>query len=241
MKKTIYLLALFSGLFLASPPASAVNDPLDYRRTLFVPVAGTMLYFEAPDGMCFIDPAKNDSTDAAYAGTKDTVNASRTDVLLAVFAPCLSISAAMNGEKSPTIVGFITWLNPAVGERTNASPDDYAAQQAQSFKGIVKKSLTYFGSMRRASKYPLGLLPPSEAYQIDKMPRVHNRTVSIGYTASFEYEYEKYNLTGVSATTALRGIPIATVLRQTDGLPGDMKALYKLADDFLEQQSALNP
>ena len=60
MKKTIYLLALFSGLFLASPPASAVNDPLDYRRTLFVPLAGTTLFFEAPEGMCFVDPTKDD-------------------------------------------------------------------------------------------------------------------------------------------------------------------------------------
>lgn len=241
MKKTIYTLALLTSTLLTFKSPSAGTDPVDYRRTLFVPVAGRTLFFEAPTGMCFIDPSKEDSADMAYNDTARLIGSTRTEVLLAVFAPCFDIAPATGGEKPFSSVGYITWLNPAVGPTVHSNVRDYISGQAATFKNHIKKTLAYLGHQTRASKRAMMLLPPTESYQIDKTPRVTGASVSVGYTASFEYEFEKYNIGGVSATTALHQVPIAVSFRETDSLPINMAPLYKLADEFLEQQIALNP
>jgi hypothetical protein len=203
-------------------PLLAAQKAVDFRRTLFVPAAQKMLSLEAPMHMCFLD--KSDYMQGmmiqSYA---DAVRQNSGQVLLAVFMDCNDM-ANNKGWSDPDgllpNVGLITWLNPAIGETTSMSRQDYLDMREVSF-------------LQYAANSAGGLL-------IDK--NVHRTTdnVSVGMSGTVGSQIPKVKMTGIVATTTLNHVPIEISLRYTGEKPPTLDKIYPLVDKFMAQQVALN-
>ncbi len=222
MKRIVTGLSAAAAIITLALPAHAAQKPVDFRRTVFVPVAQKMLTLEAPKSMCFLDQATyaEDMLFQAFAGE---VRQKSGQFLLAVFMDCNDL-ANSTGWDSPdgTLpnVGLVTWMNPAIGETTPLNRQDYLDMREASF-------------LQYAANSADGLVP-------DKTVHRSENSVSLGMTGTVGSQTPQIKSTAMISTTALRHIPIEVTLRYTGTAPPALDKVYPLMDKFMAQQIALN-
>lgn len=229
MKKLVLGLSIVTTLLGLSIALAAKPNPIDYRRSLFVPVGQKMLVMEAPKGMCFLDPSQYGER-KAYERLKDMAEKQGKDVFLGAFAPCLTVAGygvSGNFDLDLLNAGTVTWLNPSVGEQTPLDRKEYLDGRAPSFRKSVETAFKAAAA-------------PNDKYTFDETPRVSENGMSLGFTADIKMEDVLYKSAGVVATTSLRHIPIEVMIRYTQKERHDREKIQRLADKFLAQQIALN-
>ncbi|MFH1157434.1 MAG: hypothetical protein V1721_00895 [Pseudomonadota bacterium] len=216
-------LAIIAGLAF-SATALAAKKPIDYRRTLFVPVGQKTLMLEAPQGMCFLDQTSS-SEGLIHKTFSDLIQKKGDQVLLAVFADCNSLANYGGTVGLSEILfntGVVTWMNPSIGESTPMSRQDYLDMREASFRQYAENGAGGLG------------------IRLDENTHRTESNVSLGMSGEVVTPFEKFNSTGVLATTTLRHIPIEVMLRFTRKDPPPIESLYPLMDKFMAQQIALN-
>jgi hypothetical protein len=200
------------------------GGPLDWRRTLFAPFGQTMLHFEAPLGMCFLD-----QTDPMEAGAinalREELKAKSKQTLIAVFADCMQIAGIGKSVEGNDLgdVGLVTWLNEK-GEKSPVDRATYLDYREDTLPNYTRAGLA-------------GYLRPVIDEDV-------NRTadgVSLAFTAETEISYQVFKTVGITGATLIRQFPIDFLITHTAKKPKkDKEELYKLMDKFLAQQIALN-
>lgn len=200
------------------------GGPLDWRRTLFAPFGQTMLHFEAPMGMCFLD-----QTDPVEAGAinvlREELKAKSKQTLVAVFADCMQIAGIGKGAEGNDLgdVGLVTWLNEK-GEKATVDRDTYLDYREDTLPNYTRAGLA-------------GYLRPA----IDDDVRRSSAGVSLAFTAETEISYQMFKTVGITGATLIRQFPVDFLITHTAKQPKkDKEELYKLMDKFLAQQAALN-
>jgi hypothetical protein len=256
MKKTILGAAFvlmtaatsFAAVFAATQAGAAsggltpVLKPSDYRRTLHVGMGQETLKFEAPLGMCFLDPSRRNEG-VIYRALEQVIDKKGDEKLLGVFAPCDSLANAGNPmaeEGSVMSTGLLTWPNRAIGEKSGfETRADYLDFREPSFAEYLALNLSQWTNVTKET------LPAGDRLGdivMDGEVRRSESGVYAGFTQNMTINAEKYDLTGVGATTALRGFPVEVLIRlnRYNGIDTTGEA-YELMEDFLAQQAALNP
>jgi len=235
MKKTrlklfasaLCLAAMGIGIALMAKPAPAQyfpGGPLDWRRTLFAPFGQTMLRFEAPLGMCFLD-----QTDPVEAGAinllREELKAKSRQTLIAVFADCLQIAGIGKGIEGHDLgdLGLVTWLNEK-GEKVRLDRETYLDYREDTLPNYTRAGLA-------------GYLRPL----IDEDVRRSPAGVALAFTAETEISYQTFTTVGITGAALIRQFPVDFLITHTARKPQKAKEdLYKLMDKFLAQQIALN-
>jgi len=235
MKKTRFkliasalcLAAAGIGIALMASPAPAQyfpGGPLDWRRTLFAPLGQTVLRFEAPLGMCFLD-----QTDPVEAGAinllREELKAKSKQSLVAVFADCLQIAGIGKGVEGNDLgdVGLVTWLNEK-GEKAPVDRETYLDYREDTLPNYTRAGLA-------------GYLRPL----IDEDVRRSPAGVALAFTAETEISYQTFKTVGITGAALIRQFPVDFLITHTAKQPKkDKEELYKLMDKFLAQQMALN-
>lgn len=223
MKRFIPLIILTA--IALSMPASAARKPVDFRRTLFVPVGQETLILEAPLGMCFLDQTSHaeGTLYKTFAGVVDRVGG---QVLLAVFAGCdalanLGYKPGPGDDNTPPLnTGTVTWMNPSIGATTTLTRPDYLDMREASF-------LQYAGNAAA------GLFLDENVHRTEN-------NVSLGLSVEKIPQSKMVKKAAVLATTTLRHIPIEVVIHYAREAPMTMEDYYPLMDKFIAQQIALN-
>lgn len=215
---------LLSLLFLTALCAGAYAekaDPLQYRRTLFVPIAQKMMVFEAPVGHCFLDrtiPAEEVLFQSFAAAAKK-----EGKMQLAIFAPCRDVANLGYDITGLMSIGGISWLHPLVGEKVS-SRGEYLAHMQGVFEKRVEKEAV--------GKY--------RAYQMEEAAHHTAQALSIGLSADIKTESATYKVADMIATTSIRNLPLEIILRKGGEEQPDIAALMPLIDTMVAQQIALN-
>lgn len=230
MKKIIFgfaaLALLASAVALAAP-----KKPVDYRRTLFVPLGQDMLMFEAPLGMCFLD-----SSDYIEGSLTDQLSHQSErrgkEVFLATFSPCGDIANFGMGGTQLLTRGTINWANPKIGEKSALERQDYLDRREATLHRDVETDIRT-------------IMSDPGAYKMDGSPRRTDNGVLIAFSTDLDLNYEKYRARGVFATTTIRHYPIEVVMLYTEKGPQKdeedaREKSYAMIDKFLAQQIALN-
>ncbi|MBI3440844.1 MAG: hypothetical protein HY052_03405 [Proteobacteria bacterium] len=226
-KPLIYSLlgiSLVAGLLL-SVSAPAAQNPIDYRRTLFVRAGQKTLVFEAPQRMCFLDKTQPFES-ALYNAFQGQVQKNNDRVLLAVFSDCdaiASLGGASGTNNIPLNSGTISWLAQSVGETTPLDRGDYLDMRGSSLPQYLKNSPVY-----------------SSQLKLDETTHRTPENVSLGMSGEMRTSYEKQHGIVVIATTTLRHMPIETMIRFTGKNAATLEKTYQLMDKFMMQQIALN-
>lgn len=222
MKRILSSLIFSAVLAGFSLTAVADANPLDFRRTLFVPVAQKMLVLEAPLEMCFLDQTSY-VQGLLFKTFSDEFKKKGDQVLLAAFMDCIDVvnaSGSANADGVLPNVGLVTWMNPAIGDFTPMALQDYLDMREASFLQYAENS--------------------ADGLHLDKTVRRTENGVSVGMDGEFQGEYQKIKKTAIIATTVLRHVPIEVSFRYSGSEPPALDKLYPLVDKFLAQQLVLN-
>lgn len=226
MKKLTIVLSLFVIIAIVtfSAMSFAAKKPIDFRRTLFVPVGQKTLMLEVPHGMCFLDQTSR-SEGLIHKTFSDLIQKKGEQVLLAVFADCNSL-ANYGGTVSTSEIlfntGIVTWMNPSIGETTSMSRHDYLDMREASFRQYAENGAGGLGII------------------LDENTHRTESNVSLGMTGEVAMQMGKVDSTGILATTTIRRIPIEVMIRYTRKDPPSIESLYPMMDKFMAQQIALN-
>lgn len=206
-------------------PVASVRGkrPIDFRRTLFVPVGQKTLVMEAPRDMCFLDRTSRDEG-RLYTVFSEMVRRKGGQQLLAVFMPCndtVNAQSLSMSESGLPGVGMVTWMNPSIGDATALSRQDYLDMREASFLQYVENN--------------------ADGMTVDKAVRRTADGVSLGMTGEKGASSQKIKSTAILATTALRQVPIEVSLHYTGAAPPPLEQIYPLMDKFMQQQVTLNP
>ena len=204
----------------APPPPNKLRPPANARRTLFVEVAERKLRLEAPKKMCFIDRTASLTQEKIYNLLSAMAEKRRDQVLLAVFMNCTGISSPDDWSDGMPDAGFITWLNPSIGETTPMNRQDYLDMREASFPQYAKT--------REA-----GLTP-------DKAVHRNADNVSLGMTVGEQEHGLRDNSITVISTTVLQHMPVEITLHYAGDTPPKLKDVYAMMDKLMAQQIALN-
>lgn len=203
----------------------AAKNPLDHRRTLFVPVGQKTLILEAPKNMCFLD--RSDATDAAmYKVMQDEVQKKKDQILLAVFGDCTSVAQLGNAADLDALkmnAGYITWMYQSVGETTGMNLADYLDMRESAFKPYIETSQIF--------------LP---GFKMDGAVHRVSNNVAQAMSGQIKTEWETLNGAAVVATTSVRNTPIEITIRYTGKEIPSPAERYALIDKMVAQEIALN-
>ena len=232
-----------------SAACAGQQDPLYYRRTLFVPVGERMLVLEAPVEMCFFDRTEY-AQHILHDQLKEQMDQKHKESALAFFMPCLDL-AAIEGGQTPSeplpVLGSVSWLNPMIGEETKMPRAEYLDMRETSFRdyGLGKINDFHADALKADKKtgdetgMTASLFDP-EKYKFDDSVHRTENGISLGYTSDVDFNYQKYHVDGILATTVIRRIPVEFSLRYAGQETHDTAALRALMDKFVAQQITLN-
>jgi hypothetical protein len=215
-------LAVLAAGFWAQASKAQMFGP---RRTLFAVVQQHKLALEAPAGMCFLD-----ATDPRQAGSLAALAAmaerNGDQILLGAFMACNQVNDPDAWNDGLPGFGTVTWLNPAIGEKTAMSRQDYLDMRESYFP-----------------QYAKGRAPGLTA---DKKVHRNGDNVSLGLTGKEGDPSLHREGTVIVSTTTLDHIPIEITLHYTGGgygAPPLLKPadLYPVMDTLMAQQISLNP
>ena len=214
------------------------------RHTLLAPVGENMLYLEAPQGMCFLDTTYRIARQFVTA-TAESLGPVYGGTLLGVFAPCEDLRAVDKGGSMP-VSGTVTWLNRTVGDTTPLSRADYLDMQEVQFRHLLAEGLAGGNNpgytADTAHRNPLRVLriPDASALYLDSAARRTPTGVAVSYGGSLTQDFVEYAVSGVTATTMVKNIPIAVTFHYAYEVPYGTDSIHTMADEFLAQQIALN-
>ncbi len=215
MKKTISGALAFAALLTLVAPARAGVDPMDSRRTLFVPFGQERLKFEAPLDMCFLSN-ENTLEETLIAHLKKVSRDEGEQQTMAVFTDCMSVGALQGGggvEVLP-VTGSIMWLNPAVGETTKMTRKAFLDGSEKDFAKHAREDLEkYFASHGKEQSQKTGR--PRRKATCRILPPIiwtKRRTAPISAfpspTSPSRYRRAEIRAGGVVADTVIRNIPV---------------------------------
>jgi len=225
MKHLIFTALLLTGI---SSAAQAVK-PVDYRRTLFVPVDQKIMRFEAPAHMCFLDRTSLRES-ALYDYFREKMEKKGDRVLLAVFGDCAAVTNFGRGAVPEDAAsdlrfnaGTITWLNPMVGRTTGFSRSDYLDMRESALTDYARVSPVFekdFAVDRDAFRSPSG--------------------IGIGMHGTLDIEGDLRPAQVLLGTTEVRAVPLEfTLTFSREDLPVLAQTKDLLAA-LMAQQIALN-
>lgn len=244
MKKTILTFSILVAVTGAAALAMAMK-PLDYRRTLFVPVGQDTLTFEAPKGMCFFDSTRYLESSVSKL-MSDLERKKGAGVFLGAFAPCNGIANFGNGEEGLVSAGSIVWLNPSIGEKTPLERSDYLDMREATYKEYVQemaeKESAMLDNMGGMKDGAVSIVPNRTDGEYDFDGTIHRTAdgVSFGYLHDPDAEGRKPRNINVAATTSIRHYPIEVTLFFVEKDDASMEKVHELMDKFITQQIALN-
>lgn len=213
MKKTLVLAGLAACML--SPSAEAYGP----RTTLFVVAGEKKIGLEAPEGMCFLDPT-SPLQNAIYHALAAGAERRGDQVMMAAFMDCNNISSPDAWYDAMPNMGFVTWMNPAVGARTDMSRADYLDMREASFIAYAKAA--------------------APGFAVEKKVHRDANTVAVGMTSPEKRPPPERRGTNVLATTLVDQVPIEITVHY-DGKPAPTaSAIYALMDKLMAQQIALN-
>lgn len=226
--KNFYLGLFITTLALLPATQAGAASPFESRRTLFVPFGQQMVVFEAPLGMCFLNPSASAKENAMLRTIKLEAEMAGGQ-MVAAFADCMQIASGGTGslDRALPIRGAIRWLNSVAGEKSRLSRADYL----DSREPALKEQMQNFVNAR----YDGG--------EVDVQPHRTEAGIAIAYGSDYAMDYEKLKMAGVTGSTLIRQFPVEVNIiysgDKDDGLM-DRAGLYSLIDDFVSQQVALN-
>ena len=204
---------------------TATKHIQDTRRTLFVEVAQRKLRLEAPVKMCFLDRT-SPVQQGVYLTLSSLVERHGDQVLLGVFMQCDNITSPQSWQDGMPNVGFITWMNPAIGETSTMSRADYLDMREASFPKYAKGR-------------DIGSKP-------DKAVHRNEKDVSLAFTDEGPgQDGTKKKSTSIVAATLIKHIPIEITLHLTGDAAANKEApkfpeAYAMIDELIAQQITLN-
>jgi hypothetical protein len=207
------------------PPPPPPKPAQNARRTLFVEIGQKKLRLEAPKKMCFLDRT-SPLQEKIFLLLSTAVEKRHDQVLLGVFMACDGIMSPEDWLNGMPDAGFVTWLNPSIGETTPMNRQDYLDMREASFPQYAKS---------RA----LGLA-------LDKA--VHRNAYNVSLGVSDEQpavDGIRHKSTNVLSTTILRHIPVEVTLHYTGDIyagkaPLEFPEAYAAMDKLMAQQISLN-
>ena len=246
MRRFILTLATVALLLPALPAdaqmranGSAANEA---RRTLVARVGEDTLHFEAPLGMCFVDPTKQGEREF-YASVRDFFTRKADETLLGVFAPCEGLAnmgggGVNNPEGQVMSTGLILWPQRRVGDSLDVSLDEYLNLRAASFEEYLTLTIDAWSAASNANLDPS--LSIGEIMRTGDL-RQSGHAVTAGFSQELKAGGEKHPLRLFASTTLLRGHPIEFALRLGRFAKGmDDEQAHEFVDKFMAQQVALN-
>lgn len=246
MRRFILTVATLALLLPATPVdaqmranGSAANEA---RRTLVARVGQETLHFEAPIGMCFVDPTKQGEREF-YASVKDFFTRKADETLLGVFAPCQGLAnmgggGVNNPEGQVMSTGLILWPQRSVGDTLDLDLAGYLDLRAASFEEYLGLTIDAWSAASNVSLDPSLVIGSIE--QLGPLERSDHAITSV-FAQELRAGGEKHPLHLVASTTLLRGYPIEVALR-LGRFAKDMNKdqAHEFAQKFMAQQVALN-
>ena len=218
---------------------SAANEA---RRTLIARVGEETLHFEAPLGMCFVDPTKQGEREF-YANVRDFFTRKADETLLGIFAPCQGLAnmgsgGVNNPEGQVMSTGLLLWPQRSVGNKLDLTLAEYLDLRAASFEEYLGLTIDAWSAASNVSLDPS--LVVSDIEQLGPLER-SDAAVSAVFAQEVRVGGEKHPLHLVGATTLLRDHPIEVALR-LGRFAKDMEKeqAHEFAQKFMAQQVALN-
>jgi len=252
MKKTfLCLLLLASSALTGAIPAAAqdTRKPVEFRRTLFVPVGQETIKLEAPKGMCFVDQSGY-IEEVIFDTLAEAVRTAKEEVLLATFSPCddLASFGTSSAKHGMITSGSVTWLNPSYGAKSPMERHDYLDMREATFRSDMLKKIDRFaeafGDKKKTSQRGAVTVTTqaiTTGYDFEDRPERTDNAVSIGYVNTREVNYESMTESGVIATTSIKRHPIEVSLRYDTTTEGhSLIDIHKLVNHFIDQQIAIN-
>jgi hypothetical protein len=246
MKKLLF--ASCALVIAASAALAAPQKPIDYRRTLFVPLGQEKLAFEAPRGMCFLD-----STRFIEGAVTDHISAMTEkrgkEVFLATFAPCNDIANFGAAGSNLLTRGTINWAHPKIGEKSDLERQDYLDMREATLREDILADIREWSDVSKSSDQSgtvRSFMSDAAEYRMDQEPRRTENGVLMAFSTDSESDYVSYHTEGVFATTTVRRHPIEVIMLYTtksdaaEDSAGKREEAYALVDEFLAQQIALN-
>ena len=222
MSSSKYLLVL-TLVCLCTAEAIAAQNPVDFRRTLFVTAAQKELVLEAPKNMCFIDKSSR-TEKMLFDDFAGIVEQDGDQALLAVFVDCTNL-ANLGGKFGATDLqlnaGTISWMNPAIGAVTPLGRKDYLDTRAATFQNDAAADA------------------PSSFHPEDKIHRTDSN-VSLGLTGTVRGEFQDLPSAAVVAATSVQHVPLQIMIRTTGKDLKSLENIYPLMDKLTAQEIALN-
>ena len=206
-------------------PKPVEKRTYDTRRTLFVEVAQRKLRLEAPLKMCFLDRTVP-MQEGIYLLLSSLTERRGDQVLLGVFMQCDNITSPSGWLNGMPDAGFVTWMNPSIGETSTMSRADYLDMREASFPKYAKGR-------------DIGAKP-------DKAVHRNENAVALAFTDDAPgQDGTKQNSTSIIATTLLRHIPVEITLHLTGNADTNKEApkfpeAYATMDELIAQQITLN-
>jgi hypothetical protein len=225
MKKTTIILGALLMLSLGSAETLAQGSPFGKRRTSFLSFGQKKLMFEAPLGLCFLDES-NEQQAKAFHAIKSVMESDGKGTVMAIFSDCFRLESLGQSSTSggPSDIGAVIWMNPMIGEKTALGRSDYLAFREKDFGAHIQSQLTGYSSA-----------------MVDEKPQKTDASLSIGYIATADQEFQKIVTTGVVSATEIEGVPIDFIMTHTsaEAYPGK-DIMHKTMQKFTEQQIILN-
>jgi hypothetical protein len=248
MRKTIYAAALALCAFSIAAEAQELS-PVLYRRTMVAPFGEETLFLEAPLGMCFLDGTKG--MEGVLLNHNMKLGSNLDTQLIAYFTDCMEMAALSSGAGDRLgLTGAVAWFNPHVGEKTALRRQDYLDGAEVSFAPYLSQSLQGYAQAKGGSRTETGedggsaatVAPREDEIKVDALAHRTPFGVSVGYTVDMATESAgQQHITGVIATTQIRGIPLVFNIRNNGPQEEqNLSVLQALMDKFAEHQIFLN-
>lgn len=172
LKRTLIALAAVAVLGTALADAQARSFKFT-RRTMNLAAGSELLIFDAPKDMCFLDETKIVERTAMEA-LKTTLP--KGEQILAAFANCLEIVNLGGQGGGIQNGGYISWYNPAIGDKTALSRQDYLdSLEPTFFEHVGKKANTH----RTPTALAAGMIDDKEFLDGQKKTTIVHATTEI--------------------------------------------------------------
>lgn len=219
LKKIIFAASLLAAVFAVTASDPSPAAAAGRRTTLFVVVGHKKLAFEAPVGMCFLDPGSR-LQGMIYDSLRAGVEGDGQQIMLGAFMDCGNISSPDAWTEGMPDTGVIAWLNPAVGETTPMSRADYLDMREATF---LSHARTLAGGMT-----------------VDKKLHRTENNVAVGMSSAAKNPPPEHRGTNILVTTVLNHVPIEVTFHYNGNPAPAAAAFYGKIDTFVAQQIALN-